>query len=126
MKYKVLEDLDFRPILNVHWKVGDFISDYDIDKLFSVSTKEFFILDEKIEQMEVSRVTLEKIYKINKDEDVKFFIDWNEVVFMPRQVQFGRVYKIPITEEMRDMIIYTYELVLYEEAKRKARTNANT
>ena len=76
--------------------------------------------------MEEAKKMLEKIYEINKDEDVKFFVDWNEVVFMPRQVQFGRVYKIPITKETRAMIILTYELVLYEEAERKARTNANT
>lgn len=54
MNYLVKEEMDFRPIINVIWKVGDVICDWDIDRLFSVSTKEFFILDGKIEEVSVS------------------------------------------------------------------------
>ena len=37
-------------LFNTHWKIGDTITDEDIEKLFSENTKEYLILDKWIEE----------------------------------------------------------------------------
>lgn len=45
-QYKVLKEIK---VFNTHWKVGDVISDIDIDLIFAPGIKENLILDKRIE-----------------------------------------------------------------------------
>ena len=89
MNYLVKKEMDFKPTLNVHWKAGDVICDWDIDRLFSVSTKEFFILDGKIEEVPVSierkeiepvnQEALDRLLRLYEDLDKKLIKQWYEI-----------------------------------------------
>ena len=51
MDYRVKKLIDLRPVLNIYWFPNILIDDVMLDKYFSVSTKEYFILNGFIEPL---------------------------------------------------------------------------
>lgn len=50
-KYRVLKTIN---IFNTRWGIGNIIDDYEIDKIFSDTTKNFLVTDNWIEEIQES------------------------------------------------------------------------